>query len=128
MRLEACTTAVSITSSINGLSAIFSRRGGASWARPIFERLDAQVDGAIERGDELRREALHRRIIDHRQAVGNQLRGGEQIAQVMAHLADRKAESGEMVLLLQAGRKARSASHAIRARPRRSRRAAGPAR
>ena len=36
-----------------------------------------EVDGAVERGDELRRKALYRRIGDGRQAVGQQLRVGE---------------------------------------------------
>ena len=38
---------------------------------------------------------------DHGEPVGNQMRGGEHVAQIVAHFAHREAERGEMRFLLQ---------------------------
>ena len=61
----------------------------------------AERDGALERAHELGCEALHMRIGDLRQPLGEQLRRGQQVAQVVVDLRHRQPERGEMVLLLQ---------------------------
>ncbi len=66
-----------------------------------FEGLDAEFDGAIEGSDELRREFLHGRIVDHGEAVGNELSRGQHVAQVVADLAHRQAQGSQAALLLQ---------------------------
>ena len=70
--------------------------GAAEFQRAVGER-----DGAAERGDQLRREALHRRVGQAAQPVRDQLRVGQHVAQVVVDLADGEPERGEPALLLQ---------------------------
>ena len=70
---------------------------------PELQSLRQEADGAVEAADEFRREPLHRRVVDHRQAVGNQMRRGQHVAEVMAHLGNGKAQGREPALLLQHG-------------------------
>ena len=72
---------------------------------PEAQRVVAEVDGAVERGDELGREALHGRIGDGGQAIRQQLRVGQHAAQVVVDLAHREAELREPRLLQQQPRK-----------------------
>ena len=65
----------------------------------IGERRLGVGDGAVERGDQLRREALHRRVGQAADAVGEELRRGEEVAQVVVDLRHGEAEIGEMALL-----------------------------
>ena len=60
----------------------------------------AEGDGAFERVHQLGREALHAGIGDSGEAVGEQLRRGKQIAQVVIDLRHRKPEAGVPVLLV----------------------------
>ena len=73
------------------------RLAGAAIGKHVFR----VADGAVERSDQLRREALHRRVTDRRQPVGHQLCGGEDVAHVMIDLGDGKAEIGEPFLAFQ---------------------------
>ena len=50
---------------------------------------------------QLRRETLHAGIGDFGEPVGEQLRRGEQIAQIVIDLRHREPEAGEPVLLMQ---------------------------
>ena len=65
------------------------------------QRVVAEVDGAVERGDELGRKALHGRIGDGRQAIRQELRIGQHAAQVVVDLAHREAELRQPRLLQQ---------------------------
>ena len=67
----------------------------------IGQRRLAEGDGALERAHQLGREALHLRVGHVRELVGEQLRGGEQIAQVVIDLGHRQPERGEPALLMQ---------------------------
>ncbi len=66
-----------------------------------IERAGAQPDGAVERGDQLRHQALHGRVLDRDQSVGQELRARQHVAQIVADLAHRQAERGEPVPLRQ---------------------------
>src|SRR5262249_51771173 len=59
----------------------------------------AKPDGAVERGDQLRHELLHALVLHAAQAIGQELRARQHVAQIVADLADGKAERGEPVLL-----------------------------
>ncbi len=65
------------------------------------QRVVAEVDGAVERGDELGRKALHGRIGDGRQAIRQELGVGQHAAQVVVDLAHREAELRQPRLLQQ---------------------------
>ena len=69
----------------------------------VGQRRLAEGDGALERAHQLGREALHLRVGQRRQLVGEKLRGGEQIAQVVIDLGHRQAERRQPVLLMQHG-------------------------
>ena len=57
------------------------------------------MDRAVEGRDQLRHEALHGRIGNGDETVGNQLRVGEHVAKIVVDLRDGHAELGEAVLL-----------------------------
>ena len=65
------------------------------------QRVIAEGDRAVERGDELRREALHGRIRARHEAVGQELRVGEQVSQIVIDLAHGEAEGGEAAPLIE---------------------------
>ena len=67
----------------------------------IGERRLAVGDGAVEGGDQLRREALDGRVGQAAEAVGEELRRGEHVAEVVVDLRDGEAEIGEVALLAQ---------------------------
>jgi hypothetical protein len=67
----------------------------------VGERRLAERDRALERAHQLGREALHVRIGHAGEPVGEQLRRGQHVAQVVVDLRHREAERGEMALLLQ---------------------------
>ena len=90
---------LSATSSTSGFKSISSRRGAASVTRPNLQRRIAERDGAVERGDELRHEALNRRIRNVDETVGDELRIRQHVAQVVIDLRDGEAELREPVLL-----------------------------
>ena len=69
----------------------------------VGQRRLAEVDRALQRAHQLRRKALHPRIGHAGELVGQQLRGGEQVAQIVVDLGDGKAERGEPALLMQHG-------------------------
>ncbi len=56
--------------------------------------LGVEGDRAVERGDELRREALHGRIRARHQAIGQGLRVGEQVAQLRVAFVECLGEPG----------------------------------
>jgi hypothetical protein len=68
---------------------------------PIGQRRLAEIDRALERAHQLGREALHARVGQMRQAVGNELGRSQQVAQIMVDLRHRQSERREPVLLLQ---------------------------
>ena len=94
----------------------------------VIERARAQPDGAVERGDQLRHEALHRRVLDRDQAVGEKLRARQHVAQIVADLAHREAERREPRSSARGSRRAPSAWRRARARRCRSRRGGRKAR
>ena len=94
----------------------------------IGQRRLAERDGALQRAHQLRRKALHPRIGHAGELVGQQLRGRQQVAQIVVDLGDRKAERGEPALLMQHRHQIALHVATIRARRRRSRRRAGSAR
>ena len=61
----------------------------------------AEVDGALQRAHQLWRKALHARIGHAGELVRQQLRGRQQIAQVVVDLGDGKPECCEPALLMQ---------------------------
>ena len=67
----------------------------------VGQRRLAERDGALERAHQLRREALHLLVLRAREPVGEQLRGREQVAQVVVDLRHREAQRREPGLLLQ---------------------------
>ncbi len=67
----------------------------------IGQRRLAERDGALQRAHQLRREALHPRIGHAGELVRQQLRGRQQVAQIVVDLRDRKAKRGEPALLMQ---------------------------
>ena len=67
----------------------------------IGQRRLAERDGALQRAHQLRREALHPRIGHAGELIRQQLRGRQQVAQIVVDLRDRKAERGEPALLMQ---------------------------
>jgi len=60
-------------------------------------------DGTLERMHQFRREALHAGIGNLCEPVGEQLRRGQQVAQVVIDLGNGEAEAGEPALLMQHG-------------------------
>ena len=69
--------------------------------RAVRQRRLAERDGALERAHQLGREALHLGVGQGRKLVGEKLRRGQQIAQIVIDLGDREAERGEPALLMQ---------------------------
>ena len=67
----------------------------------IGQRRLAERDGALQRAHQFRRKALHPRIGHAGQLVRQQLRGGQQVAQIVVDLRHREAERGEPALLMQ---------------------------
>ena len=65
----------------------------------IGERRLGEGDGAVERGDQLRREALDGRVGQAAEPVGEELRRGEHVPEVVIDLRHREAEIGEVTLL-----------------------------
>ena len=64
---------------------------------PELQRRIAKRDGAVERGDELRHEALNRRIRNVDETVRDELRIRKHVAQVVIDLRDGEAKLGEPV-------------------------------
>ena len=75
-----------------------ARRRGLAGAA-VGERRLAIGDGAVERGDQLRREALDVGVGQAAEAIGEQLRRGQHVAEVVIDLGDGEAEIGQMALL-----------------------------
>ncbi len=73
------------------------RRGLAGAA--VGERRLAIGDGAVEGADQLRREALDVGIGQAAEAIGEKLRRGQHVAEVVVDLGDGEAEIGEVALL-----------------------------
>ena len=69
----------------------------------VAENVGAQGGRAIERAHQRRCHPLDLGILAPGQTVGNQLRGREDVAEVMVDLADGGAERGQVVLLAQRG-------------------------
>ena len=111
-----------------------SRRSKRRRRRRLFapaavgERRLAEQDGAVERRHQPRRETLGERIGDGRQAVGNELRGREHVAQVVVDARDRHAELGQPLALAAARGRASPASPRAPSRRGRSRRCGRSAR
>ena len=64
-----------------------------------IERAGAKPDGAVERGDQLRHQPLHGRVLHRDQAVRKELRARQHVAQIVAYLAHGEPERGEPRLL-----------------------------
>ena len=64
----------------------------------IGERRLAIGDGAVERADELGREALHVGVGQAAEAVGEELGRGQHVPEIVIDLGDGEAEIGEMTL------------------------------
>ncbi len=75
-------------------------RLGRSFAGEV-EGVGAERDGAVERAHQRRRHLFHFRIVAVREAVRHQLRGRQHAAQIVVDLADRGAERGQALALLQ---------------------------
>jgi hypothetical protein len=73
------------------------RRSGAA----VGQRRLAERNGALQRAHQFRRKALHPRIRHAGELVRQQLRRGQQVAQVVVDLGYRQAEGGEPALLMQ---------------------------
>ena len=67
----------------------------------VGQRRLAEGDGAFERVHQFRRETLHARIGNFGEPVGEQLRRGQQIAQIVIDLGHREPERREPALLMQ---------------------------
>ncbi len=67
----------------------------------IGQRRLAERDGALQRAHQFRREALHPRIGHAGELVGKQLRGCQQVAQIVVDLRHRKPKCSEPALLMQ---------------------------
>ena len=67
----------------------------------IGQRRLAERDGALQRAHQFRRKALHPRIGHAGELVRKQLRGCQQVAQIVVDLRHRKAKGGEPALLMQ---------------------------
>src|SRR5262245_21612908 len=68
---------------------------------PELQRAVGEMDGPVERGDELWSEALHGRVGQAAEPVRDELGVGEHIAQIVIDLADRQTQRGKPALLLQ---------------------------
>ncbi len=75
--------------------------GGGLLGAAIGQRRLAERDGALQRAHQLRRKALHPRIRHAGELVRQQLRGRQEIAQIVVDLRHRKAKRGEPALLMQ---------------------------
>ena len=67
----------------------------------IGQRRLAERDGALQRAHQFWRKALHPGIGHAGELVGQQLRGRQQVAQIVIDLGDRKAKRCEPALLMQ---------------------------
>ena len=76
-------------------------RRGKLPARAIGQRRLTELDRAIERRDQTRRQSLGKRIGDRREAIRDQLRGAQDVAQVMIDARNRHAEFGQPLALRQ---------------------------
>ena len=63
----------------------------------------AERDRPLQRTHQLRREALHPRVGHAGKLIRQQLRGGEQVAQIVIDLRNCETERGEPALLMQHG-------------------------
>ena len=89
------------TSATTGSISDHAAVGGGLLGPAIGQRRLAERDGALQRAHQFRREALHPRIGHAGELVGQQLRGRQQVAQIMVDLGDREAKGGEPALLMQ---------------------------
>ena len=67
----------------------------------VVEHRLGKADGAVEGGDEARREALDLGVVETGHLVGEQLRRGQRVAQVVVDLGHRETEVGEVAALAQ---------------------------
>ena len=98
---SAASPADSRTSATTGSTSDHAAVGRGLLRAAIGQRRLAERDGALQRAHQLRRKALHPRIGHAGELVRQQLRGRQQIAQIVVDLGDREAERGEPALLMQ---------------------------
>src|SRR5262249_28158610 len=67
------------------------------------QRLRAEVDGAVDGGEQGRRHLLDLRVVAAGEAVCHQLGRGQDVAEIVVDLGDGGAERGQARLLLQGG-------------------------
>ena len=85
--------AVSRTSLTTGSTSIMRRSGGGLLGAAIGQRRLAERDGALQRAHQFWRKALHPRIGHAGELVRQQLRGGQQVAQIVVDLRHREARA-----------------------------------